>query len=177
MDCTRAAPLWSAEVDPCVLSVFVRPAMPGHGVDLLQFGSRILSNRDGEHVHLVIGGESFRLDVVGGTLAAGPVNLEYRIAQDHRLARQLETVRRLDARLAGLAVKEREATGWMRRRATALRVWDARVAGASLREIAVMLWGPGEWPGPGDCHKSAARRFVTMGERLIAEGPWPVLAG
>lgn len=160
-----------------MLSVFARPVVGVHGVDLRRFGSRIASDRHGEHVHLVIGGESFRLDVVGGSLAAGPVNLDYLIAQDGRLARQLETVRRLDARLAGRAVKRREGAGWMQRRAAALRAWDARAADASLREIAVMLCGPGEWPGPGECRKSAARRFVTMGERLIAEGPWPVLAG
>lgn len=160
-----------------MLSVFVHPAVAAQGADLLQFGPKMVSGGDGEHVHLVIGGESFRLDVVEGALAAGPVNLVYLIAQDDRLARQLETVRRLDARLAGCAVKEREPAAWMRRRAIALRAWDARAAGASLREIAVMLCGPGEWPGPGECRKSAARRFVVMGERLIAEGPWPVLAG
>ena len=164
-------------MDPCVLSVSVHPAEGVQGVDLLQFGPRIVAGRHGEHVHLAIGGESFRLDAAEGTLAAGPVNLCYRIAQDHRLARQLETVRRLDVRLAGRAVKRREPAGWMQRRATALRAWDARVAGASLREIAVMLCGPGEWPGPGECRKSAARRFVVMGERLMAEGPWSVLAG
>lgn len=62
------------------------------------------------------------------------------------------------------------------RLAMALRAWDLRGAGASLRRIADELCGPGEWPGPGEYRKSAARRYVKMGEALVAGGPGALLA-
>jgi hypothetical protein len=57
----------------------------------------------------------------------------------------------------------------------ALRAHDARADGASLREMATELLAPGEWPGPGECRKSAMRRLVAMGEKLVRQGPLPVL--
>jgi len=57
----------------------------------------------------------------------------------------------------------------------ALRTHDARMAGASLRDMAIELLGPGEWPGPGECRKSAMRRLVAMGEKLVRQGPLPIL--
>nr|WP_246448108.1 DUF2285 domain-containing protein [Novosphingobium flavum] len=94
---------------------------------------------------------------------------------DGRLAKQIETIRRLDAWFSGCVPKRPQAGFRILRMATALRARDARMAGASLRDIAMDLLGPGDWPGPGECRKSAARRLVAMGERLVLDGPLPIL--
>jgi hypothetical protein len=144
------------------------------GVDFAPYGARVVRSALCEHVRVVIAGEAFRLDVVAGTLADGPVLLTYHVIQDGRLARQVETLQRFEARLRGDEPGDTEAA-WLSRRLMALRAWDARKGGASLREIATLLWGVEEWPGPGEYRKSAARRFVAIGEELMAAGPSPFL--
>lgn len=150
--------------------------MPRTGSDLTQFASRIIQNGGVEHVRIVIRNRIFRLDVRDGSIMAGSCRLSYLLAHDERLPRQLDTVRRFDACLSGLPLQRDDAFTRFSRLAMALRAWDARAAGASLRQVAHALWGPGEWPGPGEHRKSAVRRCVTIGEKLVAEGSRPILA-
>jgi hypothetical protein len=56
-----------------------------------------------------------------------------------------------------------------------LHAHDAREAGASLRDIAELLLGPGDWPGDGEWRKSQARRLVQAGASLIRSGPRSIL--
>ncbi|MEZ5655380.1 MAG: DUF2285 domain-containing protein [Sphingobium sp.] len=176
LDCTQAAPLWRADIDPCVLLVFMQASAPPHGIDFRKFDARILRSDGVEHVRLVIEDEIFRLDVVDGMLAKSPLQLEYLLKRDWRLQKQIETIRRLERCLVGNKQARIGTAGWISRRLAALQARDARIAGASLRDIAIQMWGPGDWPGPGECRKSAARRLVAIGERLICDGPWPILA-
>lgn len=176
LDCTQAAPLWSANVDPCVLSVFTQASAPPHGIDFRKFDARILRSDGVEHVRLLAGNETFRLDVVDGTIAKASLQLTYVLARDWRLPKQIETIHRLERCLVGNKQARIGTAGSISRQMAALQAWDARMAGASLRDIAIQMWGSGDWPGPGECRKSAARRLVAMGERLIREGPWPILA-
>lgn len=175
-DRTLAAPLWTADADPCVLSVFTEANAPPHGIDFREFDARILCSDGVEHVRLLIGNETFRLDIVDATMAKAPLQLTYVLARDWRLPKQIETIRRLERCFAGNEQAPNGPVGWILRGMAALQARDARMAGASLREIAIQMWGPGDWPGPGECRKSAARRLVAMGERMIREGPWPILA-
>ncbi|MFB0875841.1 MULTISPECIES: DNA -binding domain-containing protein [unclassified Sphingobium] len=152
------------------------PASSARAVDLVAFAPHVL-DRDGvEHVRMMVGDLTFRLDVHRGSITTGPCALTFLVAHDARLPHQLVTVRRLSALLAGDAVPPEPGMIRFSRLAMALRAWDLRDVGTSLRRIADELCGPGDWPGPGEYRKSAARRHVKMGEALVARGPGALLA-
>jgi len=176
LDCIHVAPLWSAAVDPHVLSAVSTATGIPPTVDLLRFDARIIQGETCQHVHLAVGGDTFRLDATGDTLTHGPVQFTYLLVQDGRLSRQIETIRRLDEWLAGGHPKLVRTSSRISRLSAALRARDARSTGASLRNIADEMLGSGAWPGPGECRKSAARRLVAIGEQLVADGPRPILA-
>lgn len=157
-------------MDPCVLSVVAKPGTPGAGVDLSAYGLRVVLGNGVEHVRIVVRDVAFRLDVCEGSIADEPVRLTYLLAQDKRLPRHLATISRLDHCLSGFPVRSEQGSVRLSRMANALRVLDARATGASLRQIANELWGPDEWPGPGEHRKSAVRRYVAMGEKLMSGG-------
>ena len=167
--------MWRADVDARVLLIAARATTARDATNFRRFDPRILPDAGGEHVRLNVRGEVFRLDIVSGTVMSGPVHLTYLLAQDGRLARQMDTIRRLEQGLAGTEPGQVEGTSRIVRSAVALRACDARGGGASLREIASELLGAGEWPGPGEYRKSAIRRLVRMGERLVRQGPLPIL--
>ncbi|MGN6356059.1 MAG: DNA -binding domain-containing protein [Novosphingobium sp.] len=168
--------MWTATVDPCVLSVMATSALAPDAIDIARFDPLIRTDADGEHVRVTVAGEAFRLGVISGSLARGPIGLTYKVARDRRLAAQIDTIRRLEQRFAGTALRPRNGGSRLARSALALRAWDGRTAGASLREMAAELLGPGDWPGDGEHRKSAIRRLLAVGERLVARGPLPVLA-
>lgn len=167
--------MWRADVDARVLMVTARATTAPNATHIHCFDPRILRDEDGEHVRLVVHVEVFRLDVVSGTVMSGPVHLTYLLAQSERLRRQMDTIRRLEQALAGAGPEPIEGAARIARLVMALRAYDARLGGASLREIAIELLGAGEWPGAGEHHKSAVRRLVIMGERLVQQGPQPIL--
>jgi hypothetical protein len=168
--------MWRADADARVLLVAARATTAPDATNICHFDPRILPDAAGEHVRFIVHGEVFRLDVVSGTVMSGPVHLTYLLAQDGWLARQMDTIRRLEQRLAG-GPGQVEGASRIARSAIALRARDARADGASLRQIATELLGAGEWPGPGEYRKSAIRRLVSMGERLVRQGPLPILTG
>jgi hypothetical protein len=167
--------MWRADVDARALMVAARATTAPDATDIRRFDPRILSDGDGEHVRFIVRGGVFRLDIVSGTVMSGPVQLTYLLAQDGRLARQIDTIRRLEHGLAGTEPGQVEGASRIVRSAKALRARDARASGASLREIANELLGADEWPGPGEYRKSAIRRLVSMGESLVRQGPLPIL--
>lgn len=175
LDCIHAAPMWRAAVDARVLLVVARSTTVPHATDIRRFGPRMLPDADGEHVRFIVRGTVFRLDVVSGTVMLGPVHLTYLLPQGGRLARQMDTIRRLERTFAGTGPAPVGGSSRIIRSTLALRARDAREDGASLREIAAELLGTGEWPGPGEYRKSAIRRLVAMGERLVRQGPLPIL--
>lgn len=167
--------MWRADADPHVLTAAAQASAGPGAVDLTRFGLRTVAGWGAEHVRFAVLGEVFRLDVTSGTVSAGPVELTYLVARDWRMAAQIDTVRRLERRLSGIRRGNLKGSSRIARCAMALRAHDARAAGASLRQIAWNLYGPGEWPGPGEFRKSAARRLVAMGDMLVREGPLPIL--
>lgn len=165
--------MWSAAADPRVLVARVRTGNgleTGRRFDACAMNARILSSAQGEHVALTRGGETVRLDVVEGTVRCGPVALCFELTDDDALPAQLEAIRAFRSPAGPPRSKSKLVRGLV-----SLHAHDAREAGASLREIAELLLGPGEWPGDGEWRKSQARRLVVDGQRLCLRGPTAVL--
>jgi hypothetical protein len=144
-----ARPIWRADTDPAVLAA-VAGHIPGacsddaFDVRALAAGSDLCVGADGtEHWLWSDGVRSIRLDVVEGTLRAGPVLLDYRIAGCASARQQADALVRLIALsrtgriVRSLFVPEVRAARW----ALILRVHDALVAGASQRDIAETVLG------------------------------------
>lgn len=157
-----------------MLRVRALPAIdPGARVFMgLPRGTRRLRAPAAEHLLIEQGGAPVRLDVVEGTVAAGPFSLRFDLPDDDRLEERLTTIHIFRGGPSG----HRLHLG-LARRLLALLAVDARDAGASLREVAARVLGPGDWPGDGEHRKSAARRLVGTGARMLREGPRPILAG
>lgn len=146
-----ARPIWRAEADPYVLIASAISDDRGGALDPMGFGALAACHVDPvgrEYWLLSDGWHGIRVDIVGGTLRAGPAILHYHIAGLDRAMKPLATLRRLIA-LAGsgslpssLFRNERKAMRW----AMVLRVHDALVAGASQRQIADSLFDIGDLP-------------------------------
>jgi len=172
--CACVLPMWAATIDPRVLSVrALKPAdghsrlFDGHGASV-----RMVRGSGCEHLAVDHDSETIRLDVIQGTVAAGPVTLRFDLPDDDRLDLQLSAIRafRGPAPVARPHVQ-------LARRLLALQAVDARDAGASLRETADTVLGPGAWPGDGEHRKSYVRRLLATGSRMIAAGPGAILKG
>jgi hypothetical protein len=144
-----------------------------HQLQIDRYDHRVAIDDGAEHLLLRTRGTSLRLDVVAGTVLAGPVALELSFALD-RLEWRIATVRALAAMLRdespGAATDAR-----MPRLVLALRALDARHEGASLRDIARGIFGAMDWPGDGDHIKSRTRRLVRLSDDLRRAGPRGVL--
>lgn len=125
----------------------------------------------GAHLRIDLPGGPLRLDIVGDGWPVVPAPL-VRLGAD--LDYQLRAVLRLDALTRG-AEPLVPADRTLPRLVLALRAWDARKAGASLRDIGLGLIGGDDWPGDGEHLKSRTRRLVARGEALIRAGPRGVL--
>ena len=180
--CALIQPIWSAAVDPYVLNVRARPHLGaghssiGQAFDLRRFHARAVSCATSEYVRIDHYGKVLRLDVATGTVLDGPVSLAFELSLGPHMAAQLKALRDFGA----LFMKSGSATlptqGRLSVQLLALQAQDARLTGASLREIAEKLLGKGDWPGAGEYRKSKARRLVAMGAALVWAGPRAILA-
>jgi hypothetical protein len=177
--------VWSNAADPDVLTVIAHPVSShDSGFNLKEFGNRaaIVATGEKEQVALRGGGGILRLDVVAGTLRDGPVRLFHRLARQNELESKMPRLRQLAAlvEFGALAPWIIPTDPRLDRLILALRVLDARAAGASLRQIAIgLLCGRAssvDWPGDGDSTKSWVRRLVALSEALSLAGPRGVLA-
>jgi hypothetical protein len=170
--------MWRADCDPAVVTVEASRTSPDdpNAFDVTHFVCPVLVLRSKAGVeHLLIGDGTcqVRLDVRQGTLLDGPIRLRYDLAGCAGVEAKLLTLRRLLAltrlhRLPrGLVPSNRRARRWM----MALRAWDARMAGASHREIAVVLFGQAtvdtDWNGPSAYLRCRVQRLVRLGEILV----------
>ncbi|MBX9898035.1 MAG: DUF2285 domain-containing protein [Qipengyuania sp.] len=175
----KARPLWRAEADPFVLTVETAPVREGDDrFDIADFSAMADGFRDEdgvEHWLLSDGWHGVRLDVAG-TLAMGPVALEYRLTGLAAARPAIATLSRLIAiartgRLAsGKFPIERRAPRW----ALTLRVYDAIQAGASQREIAATLFGierAPQWKADNLSAWSRVRRLQDAARRAAAVKP------
>lgn len=170
--CATVWPIWSAIADPRVIAVRVGPvATPGTRVfDASDPAVRVLRGSVGEHLLVDRHGMAVRLDIIDGTVLAGPVSLHFDLPDDRHLETRLAVVR---AFTTAVPLGRRHAQ--LANRLHALHAIDARNAGASLREIAALVLGPGDWPGDGEHRKSLVRRMIANGERMLRAGPRAVL--
>ena len=164
--------MWSATVDPRVLVVRAEAASGERArcLDAASSGARTLVGSVCEHLLLLRGGSPVRLDVIAGTTMAGPVVLHYDVVDDDRLPVRLTAIRSF---AAPPAIGRRQVQ--LAQRLLALHALDARQMGASLREVADLVLGRGEWPGDGEHRKSLVRRLIAAGERMIRAGPPAIL--
>jgi hypothetical protein len=128
----------------------------------------------GEHLLLADGYRSIRIDIVRGTVAAGPVRLRYRLGGFAAAAEPLATLRRLVMLWRtghfspGLHPRDRRAARWI----ALLRAHDAIAAGATQREIAEHLLsrdasGRG-WRLSSPSLRSRAQRLVRAAREMSA---------
>jgi hypothetical protein len=169
--------VWRADWDPAVVAVEASPA-DGCDPDAVDFmrlpcPALLLRGTTGAE-HLLIGDRknNIRLDVVIGTVRAGPVHLRHVLVLAKEVEPKLLTIRRLAALIRlgrfprGLFPPARQARKWM----MALRALDARRAGASHREIATVLFGDAavtaDWNGRSEYLRCRVQRLIRLGEGL-----------
>lgn len=173
--------LWSAEADPSVITVAALPAGCRAEVafDLAAWGDRvtIVRNPDCEHVLVRTGRGALRFDVRDGTVLNGPVRLFFDVMADavpslliHRASRLRDALRKSDV-IEGMAGPDSAR----RRQIAALRTFDALAEGASIRDVAIMLFGrervAADWNDPSEALKSHSRRLIAHARRMAA-GAW-----
>jgi hypothetical protein len=132
---------------------------------------RVVASPAGEHVLIDRDGAPFRLDIIEGTVLEGPVSLHFDLPDDYRLEEKLAVIRAF--------VGKRDVTHHnlqLAGRLRALHAADARALGASLKEIAELILGPGDWPGDGEYRKSLIRRMISSAEQMHREGHVAVLS-
>ena len=182
-----ARPVWRREFFPYVLQAEADDAGgAAERLDLERLGALATPVIDGggcEHLLLSDGQRSIRIDILSGTLRAGPVRLRYRLSglagvEPPLLAlRQLLALWRTGTFSAALHPSERRAARWI----LALRAHDALAAGCSQREIALRLLGS-EAAGPrwrieASSLRSRAQRLVREARRQAAGGYLSLVGG
>lgn len=172
---------WCAELHAPVLAAdaFSVPPDAAEAFDLrtLRQPSVVLRSREGgEHVLIADGPRCIRIEVRSGTLLAGPVRLDYHLPGDGDLRAKILTLRRLTALCSlgrfptTLFPSERRARRW----ALALQAWDGRQAGASHREVALVIHGErtvrDQWYGRSDHMRTHIKRLLRTANALIGGG-------
>jgi hypothetical protein len=131
----------------------------------------MVQGASGEHLLVDRTSGALRLDVVQGTTLAGPVKLLFELVDDDCLEVRLSAIRAFRSKTA---VNHRHRR--LANRLLALQAFDARKAGLSLRDVAALVLGPGDWPGDGEYRKSLVRRLLVIGEKVISDGPRAILS-
>jgi hypothetical protein len=165
--------MWSAFADPRVIAARARRT----GADDVHafYGSRaairILRGHVCEHLLIERHGVATRLDVIEGTALAGAVSLHFDLEDDAHLETRIDAIRAFSAK-SGFPRPHLQ----LARRLHTLQAADAHAAGASLREVADLILGPGHWPGSGEHRKSRVRRMIATGEQIVRAGPRAILS-
>lgn len=182
-----ARPVWRHEIFSHVLQATA--ADEGGDEDRLdldrlkRFVTLVVDPSGTEHLLLSDGTRAVRLDIVSGTVRAGPARLHYRLEGFRRVEgpllvlRQLLGLSRTGKFSSVLHPSERRARRWI----LLLRTYDALVADASQREIAEALLGLGisepRWRLNASSSRSRAQRLVRQARRIAAGGYLSLLNG
>lgn len=134
-------------------------------------GVVLVSGPSSEHLVVDRTGDPVRIDIVGGSVTNGPVGLRFELDDDDQIALRMQCILAFRSEVPTKRCRPQRLAGQMR----ALQAVDARGDGASLREVADLLLGPGDWPGDGEHRKSQIRRMIAVGEHLLHAGPRAVL--
>jgi hypothetical protein len=126
-----------------------------------------------EHVRIDHAGAVIRLDIIDGTLLGGSVSLRFELAYGQRFSDQFGALREFHSLFADESSPRRHTR--LAEMQLSLHAFDERARGASLRAIADILLGSGDWPGDGEHRKSRVRRLIAAGEALVRAGPRTIL--
>ena len=176
-----ARPIWRALADPYVLSAHA-DLLAGHNCDLFdirglgEIAHLHLGANGQEHWLFTDGWRAIRLDILRGSLLAGPALLHYRLSGLEAARPQVAALGRLIAlsrtrRISStLFPRERRARRWL----LILRTHDALAAGATQRDIAETLLGMTSGPRwrvtePG--YRRRAQRLVEAARRMARADP------
>jgi hypothetical protein len=183
-DPTLAAPdariIWHADMDPGALAAIAVASyrLTADTIDPAKLQPWLISVTDdeGEHAVLSDGWRRIRIDLAEGSLAAGvPVILHYRLSGIDSIPPMLGPLRGLIhlVRHGAFARTLFPIDARIERHLLVLRVHDARVAGASQREI-VETFYPGCNSDRADSLRSRVRRMMREARRM-ADGGWRFL--
>mgnify|MGYP003582877394 CR=1 FL=1 len=163
--------MWSAAVDPRVLTARAVPTSGerSNGMLALSPVARRMWSSLTEHL-LIDRGELLRVDLVDHAAVGGPFRLYFGLPDDEWLEQRIAIIRSL----RGRPYHGRHSQ--LARRLLSLNAVDGRDAGASLKDIADDVLGPGDWPGDGEHRKSMIRRMIVSGDRMLSAGPRAILA-
>jgi len=149
--------------EPGEAGVFV-PALPG-------LEHILVDARGRQHVVLRAQGASLQFLVEGADVTAGPVRLALvmrGLTASHEACGHLSALRRILSRASAGGAKDWTALALRLR--NALIALDGHAAGASYREIAVVLYGPDYVAWDWLARKERARRHVRRGLALSGGG-------
>jgi hypothetical protein len=180
-----ARPFWRASRHPSVLSAVARVGRAAaEMIDLPSFGcmaTRIPGEKGrGEHWLVTDGLRAIRLDLLKGSAAAGPVELQFLLTGRTSVTAPLLALRRLlalaqhGAFSRGLHPPEASARRWV----MMLRAYDALAGGANQREIAAELLsdaaGGERWRVNASSVRSQVQRLVRAA-RQFGDGGYRTL--
>jgi Uncharacterized conserved protein (DUF2285) len=160
-------------VDARVLAArAVVPCSDGmHCIDASAPGLRRVVGPSAEHLLVDRGRDLVRIDVLEGTTADTHASLHIDLPLGCWVQPRIAAVRAL---VAPPQVTPHHTQ--LAHRLLCLQALDARAAGASLKDVAEILFGGGDWPGDGEHRKSRVRRMIVAGERMVDGGPGMILA-
>lgn len=176
--------LWSSALDRSVLRVAALPPRSSAGLvfDLSKWCDRVTVVRSPLHEHVLLdaGQGHLRIDICAGSILEGPVQMFVDVAVGVAGATSPDLLSRLHQTLlyggGDRPVGRRDQLH--RRQVAALRTFDALTNGASIRDVAICLFGAArvqaEWRGPGDVLKSTCRRLIALA-RQMSNGGYKIL--
>jgi hypothetical protein len=180
-----ARPVWRRDAHPFVLEAEAGPAgSAGDLFTLASFGAvaTIVEGGSGsEHLLLSDGARGVRLDLYGGSVAAGAVTLRYRLEGFDAAERPMLALRRLLAlaRTRRFSPALHPPDVRARRWVALLRTADALAVGAGQREIAERLLAreaaEPRWRVEAPTVRSRAQRLVRQARAVAADGYWKLL--
>jgi hypothetical protein len=157
----------------------ISASTPEHAFNIRHYGpwASVLTDGSGrEHVYLSDGSHRLQLDITKGSVLGGPVYLQFNLTGFQDLDQKLLSLRRLIALhrqrqfSAQLYPREVKAARW----ATALQAYDGHSAGASFREIAIVLYGQDrvveDWNGRSDFLRLRVQRMIKYARSMVAGG-------
>lgn len=162
--------MWSAAVDPRVLTAHTVPTSgeSAKGVFALSPVARRMWTSRTEHL-LIDRGELLRVDLVHHVAVGGKFRLHFDLPDDDWLKQRITVIGSLRGR------RHHGVHLQLARRLLSLNAVDGRDAGASLKDIADHVLGPGDWPGDGEHRKSMIRRMIASGDLMLLAGPRAIL--
>ena len=178
---TDARLFWRPDLDASVVDIDAATASPDDpdAFDVGQFDDLVtlLRHTDGhESLSFSDGVHHLQLEIVEGSVTAGPVRLHYRLSGFRFVEAQALTVRRLaQLRRLGrfprnLFPPEPRAHRWV----MALRAYDGMADGASHRDIATVLFGKqtvhDDWSGRSGYLRLRIQRLIRGAEKMVCGG-------